>query len=74
MVAALQRRIANLELWYNACMNERYETSADRWDTKTKMMGWECARCSGSPPYDEREIFFERSLCGWCAHMVDKDD
>ena len=32
------------------------------------------ARCGGNPPYGEREIFFDRYLCGWCAHMVDKDD
>jgi len=63
-----------LETCYTAGMNERYETSADRWDTKAKMMGWECARCGGNPPYDERVIFFDRDLCGWCAHMDDKNN
>ena len=36
--------------------------------------GWRCARCSAKPVYDERDTFFRTRMCGYCAHVVEKDD
>lgn len=44
------------------------------WEHVAQEKGYHCARCGSIPPYGEREVFFERGLCGWCAHMMDKDD
>ena len=55
---------------------EREEDSARRWQTKCQIEGWKCSRCESLPPFEEREIFFEtgKGLCGYCAHIISKDD
>jgi len=41
---------------------------------KAQYEDWRCARCSMVVIYDERDVFFEQGLCGYCAHVVEKDD
>lgn len=50
------------------------EESAERWRMKCKIEGYACERCGNTPEYDERELYFETKLCGWCIHQVQKDD
>jgi hypothetical protein len=35
---------------------------------------WACDRCGEKPISEEMTTYFETVLCGWCAHMVAKDD
>ena len=46
----------------------------DDWNAKAHTEGWRCAVCSTIPPYDEREIYFESDMCGYCNHTANKDD
>ena len=46
----------------------------DNWLMKAQSEGWSCAVCGNTPPYDEREVFFETGMCGYCAHVAAKDD
>jgi hypothetical protein len=33
-----------------------------------------CKICGQKIPFGERTIYFERGICGYCAHKEDKDD
>jgi RNA polymerase-binding transcription factor DksA len=44
------------------------------WDRLAAAKGYKCERCGQRIPFGEREIYFERKLCGLCAHLLDKDD
>ncbi len=46
----------------------------DAWEAKAFAEGIRCGRCGTTIPYGEQNIYFERGICGWCAHMEDKDD
>jgi hypothetical protein len=50
------------------------ESRESRWRYAAKAKGFECIRCGEIPLYDEREIYFESKMCGYCAHMTSKDD
>jgi len=43
-------------------------------DHVVRQKGWICSRCGDHPPYSELPVYFETGMCGWCAHMVAKDD
>ena len=53
---------------------KEYGRRAAGWDHVARSRGYECLRCGNTPQYDEREIYFEMGLCGWCAHQSAKDD
>ncbi len=36
--------------------------------------GWKCSHCGMSPPFPEKEFFFETGMCSWCAWILSKDD
>lgn len=50
------------------------ESAAARWHTAAEIKGYQCLVCATTPPYEEREIYFESGLCSWCKHQADKDD
>jgi len=33
-----------------------------------------CSRCGEKIPWSEMSIAVDTGLCGWCLHMVDKND
>ena len=39
----------------------------DNWMMKARSEGLRCSVCSSAIPYDERQVFFETQMCGWCA-------
>lgn len=41
---------------------------------KATYQDWKCAVCNMKPTYDERYIFFGTGMCGYCAHVMEKDD
>jgi hypothetical protein len=43
-----------------------------RWDTLASVNDYKCESCGQKIPYGEREIYFERKLCGYCAHLIKK--
>ena len=45
----------------------------DHWMMKARSEGLRCSVCSSTIPYDERDVFFETQMCGWCAHQDVKD-
>jgi hypothetical protein len=45
-----------------------------RWDDLARAKGYRCDECHQLIPFGERELYFERGLCSFCAHMSDKDD
>ena len=53
---------------------ESEEAKDAAWLRKCEYEGWKCSRCGSPPPREEREIFFETKLCGYCEHMTSKDD
>lgn len=48
------------------------EGAAARWAHVARSNNYTCLRCGEYPPYEERELFFETKLCGWCSHQTDK--
>ena len=53
---------------------DELEQAESRWNSLARDKGYRCSICSSVPIYDERELFFDRGMCGWCAHQADKDD
>ncbi len=53
--------------------NEQMERE-EVWSRLADGKGYNCAVCSGSIPYGERDVFFETGMCGSCAHQARKDD
>lgn len=53
---------------------DHLEEAADNWHAAAQSSGYLCERCGEIPPYEERKIFFECGLCGWCRNQVEKDD
>ena len=46
----------------------------ERWYHVADTKGYQCERCGNTPPFSERELYFETDLCGWCHHQMTKDD
>lgn len=46
----------------------------EKWHYKAKQEGFRCAVCSQVVAYDEREVYFRTKMCGYCAHVMAKDD
>jgi hypothetical protein len=44
------------------------------WDRLAHARNYRCEQCGNVVPFSERQIYFSRKLCGWCAHMIDKND
>jgi formylmethanofuran dehydrogenase subunit E len=45
-----------------------------RWDRYAEARGLKCKNCGETALFSERQLYFDRNLCSWCAHMRDKDD
>ncbi len=45
-----------------------------KWDNLARAQGYKCEACGQLIPFGEREVYFERKLCGRCAATVDKKD
>ena len=43
------------------------------WAKTCEYANWQCSRCEDIPSLEEREIYFETGMCGYCAHMTSKD-
>ena len=55
-------------------MSGQSEEEEKRWDTLASVNDDKCESCGQKIPYGEREIYFERKLCGYCAHIIKKKD
>ena len=44
------------------------------WDALARAKNYRCSMCNELIPFGERKIYFERKLCGYCAHKLDKKD
>jgi len=44
------------------------------WDKLARAKDYRCEMCNELIPFGEREIYFERKICGHCAHLLDKKD
>ena len=44
------------------------------WDRLARAKGYRCEACDSLIPYGEQNVYFERKLCGRCAHNLDKDN
>jgi DNA-directed RNA polymerase subunit RPC12/RpoP len=49
------------------------ETEAS-WDRKAQAESLRCNVCSQQIIYDERELYYEESMCSRCSHQASKDD
>jgi len=58
---------------YNALMGDIPENE-QAWDRLARAKGYKCELCGEFIPFGERTVYFERKLCGQCAHKLDKDD
>ena len=45
-----------------------------KWESLAREKGYKCRVCSVPIPFGERDIYFQRKLCGFCANTMDKDD
>jgi len=46
----------------------------EAWDRKARAEQIRCKMCDQLISFDEREIYFERKLCDFCAHKLKKKD
>lgn len=46
----------------------------DRWLHKAQAERIKCSMCSTTIPYDDRDIYFRTGMCGYCHHVLSKDD
>jgi len=53
---------------------DEIEEAQDAWTLAARGEGYRCDVCGCTPPYEERETFFETSLCRACLNQRDKDD
>lgn len=44
------------------------------WDRYAMANGIKCVICGQRIPFGERQVYFERKICGACAHKEDKDE
>jgi RNA polymerase-binding transcription factor DksA len=44
------------------------------WQKLARAKGYKCEACGELIPFSERQVFFERKLCGRCAASLDKKD
>jgi ribosomal protein S27AE len=52
----------------------RAPTLASIWEKRARANNYRCRRCGMVAAHSERDIFFARGLCGWCAAADDRDD
>lgn len=50
------------------------EEAASRWTTAAEINGYRCDVCGSIPSHEEREVYFDTGMCGYCAHQAQKDD
>jgi len=43
-----------------------------RWSLVAERNGIHCEQCGSPIPRQEKDIYFERRLCGWCAYQREK--
>ena len=67
--------IGNIEIGTNMEADRDDPIAAqNRWNALALKKGYRCSRCGTTPPYGERELYFETGKCGFCAHVTAKDD
>jgi hypothetical protein len=44
------------------------------WNKLALAKGYKCSICGERIPFSEREIYFDRKICGHCAYKEDKHD
>ncbi len=44
------------------------------WDKLARAENYKCGQCGQIIPFGERQIYFDRGVCGLCAHHLDKKD
>ena len=45
-----------------------------KWNNLARAQGYKCEACGQLIPFGERQVYYERKLCGRCAATVDKND
>lgn len=44
------------------------------WERYARANDCKCGACEQLIPFGERQVYFDRKLCGACAHKLDKKD
>ena len=44
-----------------------------KWDRLAQAKGYKCSMCGIAIPFGEREVYFEKKLCGHCENTLSKD-
>lgn len=55
-------------------LKEAATNAAHAWVRQAEAKGYKCVRCFCVPPHEERDIYFETRMCGFCQHTAEKDD
>ena len=45
----------------------------EEWKAWIRAKGLHCIRCKDTPLYEERAIFLDKMMCGWCSHFSQKN-
>jgi len=53
---------------------DEIEEAQDAWTLTARGEGYRCHACGCTPPYEERETFFETGSCLACLNQRGKDD
>lgn len=52
----------------------KQEETEAAWDRKAKAEDLRCSSCSNHIIHSERDVYFTVGMCGYCAHIANKDD
>ncbi len=59
---------------YNACIMGDVPENEQAWERYARANNCRCGACGQLIPFGERQVYFDRKLCGACAHKLDKSD
>jgi hypothetical protein len=46
----------------------------EKWDHKAQQEDLRCGLCGLHIEYDDREIYYQTGNCGYCEHLMTRDD
>ena len=49
-------------------------TTKREWNLAAHSQNYKCVACGEIIPFEGRELYLERGLCGYCAQMIAKKD
>jgi hypothetical protein len=44
----------------------------ERWNALARKKDYRCSICMTPVPFEERKIYFDTGMCGYCAHKMEK--